>query len=284
MVKNILKEVGFTEVYNYSFINEKQAEIFGKDNLIEVKNPVSAEQKYLRRSLIPNLLKNIEKNQKHFPEIKIFELGKIFQLPKSEQRMLTGALTGDRFYEAKGTIDLLFNKLGIANVWYDEHKPTPEMGKLNIWQPGKCAEIKIDNQEIGFLGEIRSKILEEMEILGKIVIFDIDFEKLQRLASEESEYQPISRHPAAIRDISILLPQEVRVEEVLNKIYDAGGILIRDVDLFDIYEEFEKGKKSLAFHIIFQAEDRTLKSKELDVLWQKIIRALEKNPNWEVRK
>ena len=144
----------------------------------------------------------------------------------------------------------------------------------------------MDNQEIGFLGEISSKILQALKIKGEIVLFDIDFEKLIKLCSEEHEYQPISQYPAAVRDIAMLVPLEVRVEEVLNKMNLVGGSLIRDIDLFDIYEgeELPAGKKNLAFHIIYQAENRTLKSNEIDKIQKKIIKALEKEPEWEVRK
>ncbi len=285
IVKNILKEAGFTEVYNYSFIGEKEAKIFGKTGLIEVENPISLEQKFLRPSLIPNLLKNIEKNFREKAEIRIFELGKIFQAPKSEKRMLTGVITGEAFYQLKGVIDLLLQKLGISSIYYDEHRPTPEDSKISIWQPRKCAEIKIDGKEIGFLGEISSKILEESKT-PKVTVFDIDFEELSKLVSEEHEYRPISRFPAAVRDIAILVPRQVRVEEVLNKIETTGGLLVRDVDLFDIYEgeELPEGKKNLAFHIIYQAEDRTLSSKEIDGIQGKIIKALEKNSEWQIRK
>lgn len=287
LTKDILKEAGFNEVYNYSFISEKDAEIFGNQEIAEVENPTSTDFKYLRPSLIPNLLKNVVKNQKNFKEIKIFELGKTFKkLKVEEKRMLTGIITGDAFYQAKGVIDLLLNKLGISNIWYDEYQPTPEESKLSIWQPKKCAEIKVDNQEIGFLGEISLQVLAKFKIESKVTVFDIDFEKLPKITSEEQEYRPISRYPAAVRDIAILVPRLVSVEEVLNKIYDAGGKLIRDVDLFDIYEgeELPDGKKNLAFHIIYQAEDRTLSSEEIDEIQNSIIKTLEKIPEWEVRK
>jgi phenylalanyl-tRNA synthetase beta chain len=80
--------------------------------------------------------------------------------------------------------------------------------------------------------------------------------------------------------------REIRVEEVLNEMERAGGGLIRDIDLFDIYEgeEIPGGKKNLAFHVVFQAEDRTLKSEEIDRIQRKIIKTLEKNPEWQVRK
>ncbi len=288
MAKDILKQAGFTEVYNYSFIGEKEAKIFRAKNLIEVENPVSIEQKYLRASLIPNLLKNIRNNIKQLPEIKIFELGKVFKRTKDlkEKRMLGGAIIGDAFFEAKGVIDLLLNKFGISNIWYDSHQPTPEESKLSIWQLQKCAEIKVNHTEIGFLGEILPKILDDFKITSKVVLFDLDFEKLQKLTSEEQEYQPISSYPAAVRDIAILVPRMVRVEEVLNMIEVTGSSLIRDVDLFDIYEgeELPEGKKNLAFHIVYQSETRTLSSKEINKIHQKIIKTLEENPGWEVRK
>jgi len=286
MTKNILKEAGFTEVYNYSFISEDEAKIFGNENLIELENPMSKEQKYLRPSLIPNLLKNVQKNQKSFNKIRIFELGKIFGLKIKEKRQLTGLISGNDFYRLKGVMDLLLNKLGISNIWYDEYQPTPEQSKKVLWHAKKCAEIKVDNKEIGFLGEISPRILQSLKIASKVVVFDLDFDKLQKLASEEHEYMPPSKFPSAVRDLAVLVPRGTKVVQVLNKINAVGGKLVRDIDLFDIYEgeELPQGKKNLAFHIIYQAKDRTLKSKEVDEIHQKIIKALEKDPTWQIRK
>jgi phenylalanyl-tRNA synthetase beta chain len=306
-----LKDTGLTEVYSYSFIGGRENNIFNFKNIIEVENPLSSDYQYLRPSLIPNLLNDVAKNQKFQKEIKIFELGKIFTLRQGhsaelsrspqgksgEKRMLTGLMTGEAlkynklttgqaFFEMKGVIDLLFNKLGIAKVWYDEFKPTPDDSKISLWVQKKCAEIKINQEEIGFLGEISPKILGKFKITDRLVIFDLDFEKLSRLSSEEHEFRPISAYPAAIRDIAVLVPGDVLVEEILSKIQTVGGELVRDVDLFDIYEgeELPEGKKNLAFHIIYQAGDRTLSSIEVDNIHKKIISALEENPEWQVRK
>ncbi len=288
IIKDNLKEARFSEVYNYSFVGEEIIEIFKwKDKeIIEIENPISVEQKYLRPSLIPNLLQNVKENLKYYKEVKIFELGKIFLKPNLEKRMLTGIITGEVFYQIKGVVDLLLNKLGISNIWYDEFQSTPEESKLNIWHSEKQAEIKIDNQEIGFLGEIHPQILEKLKIKGGVTVFDIDFEQLQKLTTDEHQYQPISSYPAAVRDLAILVPLKTKVIDVLNIINLAGGKLVRDVDLFDIYEgeEIEGLKKNLAFHIIYQAEDRTLSSKEIDEIHWKIIKALEENMEWEVRK
>ena len=121
---------------------------------------------------------------------------------------------------------------------------------------------------------------------GGMAAFDLDFEKLEILASEEHEYRPISRYPATVRDLAVLVPSLTRVEEVLNIMEAASGALVTDIDLFDIYEgeELPGGKKNLAFRIIYQAPDRTLTSIEVYKIHQNIIKALEENPEWQVRK
>jgi len=298
--RDILKSIGFLEVYNYSFIGDKEKEILklASNNLLELENPISSFNRYLRPSLIPNLLKNVKENFKRFDEIKIFEIGKVFRKGKTkanqkvlEKKMLSGVLARkeskeESFYELKGIIEHLFNQLGISDLWYDDYKATPEDSEIEIWHRGKCAEIKSNNEEIGFLGEIHPIIAEEFGIKERVFVFDLDFEKLKNLASEEQEYQPLSIYPPSIRDLAILVPKSTKVVEILNRINQAGGGLVRDVDIFDIYEgeEIPEGKINFAFHIIYQADDRTLKSEEVDKIHQKIIKALEENLEWEVRK
>ena len=292
MAKDALKEIGFTETYNYSFINKKEVQTFkyNINQVVEIENPISNEFEYLRPSLIPGLLKNVKENLKHHKEIYIFELGKIFLGDNTEKRMLSGLIARkqgkDGFAELKGTIDSLLSKLGIAGVWYDEFQQTPEQSKLRIWNSVKCAEIKVNGKEIGFLGEISANVSKDLDIKGKIILFDLDFDKIIDLCSEESEYEVIARHPLAVRDIALLLPKNTKVMEVLNKIESVSSPLVKDVDLFDIYEgqELPEGKKNFAFHIIYQAKDRTLTSDEIDKIQEKIIQVLEQDPSWEVRK
>jgi phenylalanyl-tRNA synthetase beta chain len=298
--KHLFKEKGFSEVYNYSFISEEDRSVFGWSpaKLIEIANPVSSFNKYLRPSLIPGLLKNARDNLKNFKEVRIFELGKIFNKVrgkkvdprKMEKVMLSGFITGSNmkdegFYKLKGVLETFFNSLGIAEVWYDDYKATPEESKKSFWHPGKTAEIKIAGEEVGFLGQINLRLGDELAIRERVFLFEIDFSKLSKNASEEQAYQAISFHPAAVRDLALLVPQETKVVEVLNTINRAGGKIIKDVDLFDIYggDEISQGKKSLAFHIIYQSPERTLSSKEIKEVQKKIVRALEENLEWEVR-
>lgn len=287
-IKDLLKASGFFEVYNYSFVSEKEAKIFGYQDadLLFLENPMSEEQSCLRPSLIPNLIKNIGSNLNYSKDIMIFEIGKVFQASNSEQKMISGLMSGDKFYEIKGIVDLLLNKTGVGDVWYDGYRNTEEKNNLNWWNPDKCAEIKIGQERIGFLGEISQKVLNEFRIQGKIVFFDILFDKLFKLTSEEREYRPISKYPSAVRDIAVLVPRKTKTQEILNIIERAGGNIIQDVDVFDIYEgeELPDDKKNFAFRIIYQSEDRTLSSKEIEEIQNKIINALEENPEWQVRK
>lgn len=295
-IKDILKELGFSEAYNYSFIGKKEADLFGykSSEVVEVANPVSSEQQYLRPSLTPNLLKNIKANLKHTAgDLKIFEFGSIVvQKKKSpkERRMITMVLTGtrgqDAFYRLKGSIDALLNQLGITGVWYDSYLATPEESKKAIWHSQKAAEVKVGQSEIGFLGAIVSRVTKALKIAGSVVVCEIDFEKLSALCTDTYEYRPISPFPAATRDLAVLVPRGVRVAEVLNVLETAGGSLLVDVDLFDMYEgdKIPGGKKNFAFHLVYQAKDKTLTATEIDRVQANVIKTLERNPEWEVRK
>ncbi len=295
-IRNILKEMGFFEAFTRSFVSQQDVDIFGYNltQLVELKNPPVIDYQYLRPSLIINLLKILKENQKFSQGIKFFELGNVFKAKKSkiktenyeEKKMLMAISENSDFYQIKGMVDLLLNKMGISNVWYDDYRSSPEDSQKSFWNPMVSAEIKVDNQEIGFLGEISDKLLKKLKINNSLVVFELDFKKLKEIASQESAYSPVSVYPAAIRDLAVLVPSETKIIDVLNIINNQGGRLVVDVDVFDVYEgeEIPGGKKNFAFHLIYQAEDRTLKSEEIDKIQEKIIKALEKNPEWQVRK
>ena len=263
-VKDILTNLGFSEVYNYSLIGQKEVDSDqNKSDLIELLNPISQEQKYMRPSLMPLLIKNVMENKKYFDEVRLFEIGRVFQKDKNkviEEKKLGLILFPANFYRLKGIIETLLNKLRISDIWYDD-------------KSGKDirAEIKVGNDLLGWINDDG---------------FEIDFEKLVELATEERMYLPPSKYPSMIRDISLLVDQGTKVVEVLNLINAAGGPLVIDVELFDMYEgkEVMDNMKSLAFHIIYQSNDHTLTDKEVNKLQDKIIKTLEEEGGWEVRK
>jgi len=294
-IKDILQQAGLYETYGYSFIGENDKAVFnyGENDLAEIENPISSLNKYLRPSLIPNLLKSTKENLKNLDEIMMFEIGSIFNKKKgfAEKRMLTCILTGkniknDGFYILKGIINDLFNKLGISDIWYDNVKPTPEDSALDIWHPGKTAEIKVLGKEIGFLGQLHPQVSGGIGVKENVFIADIDLKELLNVASEENEYEQISAYPAVLRDISLLVPVGTKTVDILNIINSAESKLVKDVDLFDTYkgQGVPENKENFSFHIVYQSNEKTLKSSDVDEIHQNIIIELEKNPDWEIRK
>ncbi|MFA5746770.1 MAG: phenylalanine--tRNA ligase subunit beta [Candidatus Paceibacterota bacterium] len=298
--KDALKEAGLSEVYNYSLLFDKQAETFGFHSvaMAELKNPVNVGQKYLRPSLLPHLLNNIKIHEKiisdqssgvDISEARIFELSKVFYSIKKggkdvneEKAMLSGAALGNGkvFYEIKKAVDLLMDRLGAGPVNYEEAAGS------NVWHPGVLAEIKIGKETVGLIGEISPKISSELEISQGVIAFDIDFEKLQKFCTEERIYRPIPKFPPTTRDLAVLVPVSVKAGEVLDVIKASGGELASRVSLFDVYEgkNLPQGKKNLAFQIIYRSLEKTLTNQEADISQNNIIKALEANPGWEVRK
>ena len=293
VAQNAMREAGLTELYNYSFIGVKDLDIFRytkreKDLLVELENPISSEYEYMRSSLIENMLKSTVQNSRENDTVKIFEVGNVFYKEGGdykEKAMLCGVITGDAFYEVKGVVDFLCERMGIKDVWYDNYKQTPNHSTTETWQKNKSAEIKIGSEEIGYVGVISPKITSQLKIQKGAAAFQIDFDLLRSLATKERAYIPASKFPPAFRDISILVPREIQIVEVMNIMNSAGGELVVDIDVFDIYEGKELGddKKSLAFHVMYQSDSRTLLNTQVDKLHKKIINALKENPEWEVR-
>lgn len=283
--RDLLKSSGMTEVFNYSFVGEKDLADFGykEENLVEIENPMSSDLKYLRLSLLPGLLKNVQKNQNYLSDIKIFEIGKVFMDDNGgvlERTKLSGLILGDFFYELKGIVDLELENLGIKNVNYKPAAPDEN------WHSKKYAEIKSGGESLGAIGELSSGITGKLKISKKVVAFELDMDKLIKLSSQAKQFIQFSRFPVVLRDLAVLLPKKIEVQEVFEKIKSSGGDILKNVELFDVYEgkELPEGKKNLAFHIIYQSNDRTLSSEEVDKAQASVIRSLEKDPEWEVRK
>ncbi len=276
-IRHIFINSGFSEAYNYSFISEKDS--------VEVANPVSQDQKYMRSNLTVNLLKNIKENKKYFKEVRLFEIGNVFQKNnnKVEEKqkiaavlyLLNDSNPATEFYHLKGIIDSLLNKLQISDIWYDDAIEKNDLSIPDFCNKNRRAQIKVGNNCLGWIAEIDSKV----------AAFEMDFAKLVELATEERIYSPPSKYPSVVRDIAILTNKETKIVKVMNLINSSGGVLIRDIDLFDIYEgnNIPDSKKSLAFHIIYQSDEHTLTDKEVNDVHREIINVLKEKGGWEIR-
>ena len=279
-IRELFKSVGFSEVYNHTFVSENQSIRIGclPENLIEVESPVSIEQRYLRPSLIPHLLSNIKENLKFFDEIEIFELGKIFSLSAGEEKMISGALTGESFYQLKGVLELIFKEIGIVKIDYSAADSI-------YLDPSRSSKILANGIKLGDIGYLSMKIAEQIKIDPTLCLFELDFNKMIGLASEEKVYAPLIKYPEITRDLSIITPLKTPFKDVVNTINGCKIPLLRDVELFDLYQGkgVSQGNKSIALRLTF-GEERTLTAEEVNRSMDDIIKEIEKNQEWQVRK
>jgi len=275
--KNIMKELGFSEAYNYSFIGEEEKTVFNL-KAEEVVNPVSNYYKYLRPTVIPQMARIVKENSKFFKEIRVFELGKVFNSQK-ETMALAGTVAGEDFISVKGYLNVLFDRLGIEKISY------LPLSKNEMWHAKKTAEIKVGGKTVGHIGNLSSNLIDVL-MIEDAIFFEIDFDELQKYCSDKREYQQISYHPSALRDISGTVSDELTVEEIMEGIKDSSNELLKSVEVFDVYKG--KGiapeKKSVSFHLIYQSEEKTLDSKTIDSMVSDLLNKLKQTINWEERK
>ncbi len=291
--------LGLSETYNRSFIGTRHIGYFhGRyADVAVVAHPLSDDQKYLRPSLLFSLLDNVAENFKHEKAVRLFEAGNVFVLKEKrgvrERTMIAGVIAtkgkgkngaSELFYEAKGIVDALLEKLGIDDAWYDDYLPSPEYSDERFWHRGRTAVIKAGDATIGTVGEAAPALLHLYDIAERVALFELDPAKLTELAQEKREYRPIIKFPAVERDIAVVVPAETKIDRVQYAIEMAGGELLSGSDLFDIYEgeHLEEAQKSLAFHLIFQSPARTLTDAEVNGTFKKITDALI-SEEWDVR-
>jgi len=288
-VKETLKDIGWTEIYNYSFIGDEEVGFFNL-NTEEIKNPVSVFLKYLRPTLMPQLLKTAKENLKTFKEIKFYELGKIFIKQDKkliEKRNLSGIVFNpaysdqDQFLKLKGEIEYFLKELGIKKIEYAKLKTE------NIWQGDNSLEVICNKIKIGTFGQVSEDTAELIQIPENVMIFNLDFDKIQEQCSEEKEYKRVSFHPSAHRDISGIINDEIsnnEIVEIIENIEKPKEISI-EASITDIYKKgLPQNKKSITLKITLEHSEKTLNTEEIETIIKKIIKCLSDKFGWEERK
>ncbi len=288
MVSQILVGCGMQEVITYSLTSlEAMGKAAPQSQLapLRVANPITEGQEYLRITLRANLLAALSANEKHEENsIRLFEVGKVYlsregDLPQ-ERHMLAGVLSGPRldrswhgqggaldFFDTKGIVETLFERLGIAASF--------EPAQDESFSPGRGAQIVVQGQSVGVFGELHPKVVESFDISSRSVhLFEIDLERLLPVALEPPKYRPISRFPITLRDIAVIVDAEVAAKKA-NDIIQSCPLVV-GVTLFDVYtgEQVPQGKKSLAYRILYQSPDRTLTDEEVNRAQGEILERL----------
>lgn len=302
------RNLGLTEVYNYSFNGDNQLKKLGIkfENYIKLKNPASAEQNLMRQSLLPNLLGNVLENVHNYEEFFLFEIGSAYLseregykktiegkefLPKQD-KFVSGVFVFDAagknkeeiFYNIKENINLFLSELKIADFGFKPHEGNREISEL--FHPAKSVLVEVDGGQIGILGELHPKVKNKISDKKKIGIFELNLSKISKAKKQENKYKELPRFPRVERDLSFVLDRKIVYNDIVTEIKSISD-LIKDISLFDIYEDEKnigQGKKSLAFHIEFSSGERTLKAEEVDVIFKNIVGSLERKFKAEIRR
>ncbi len=288
-VRDILVGCGMQEVITYSQTSRVMLDTIDPQRklgpALRVANPMSLEQEYLRTSLRAGLLACFAANERYKQkDIRLFEVGKVY-LPKEndlpeEREMLAGVLGGlpyepswlsgeDTldFFDAKGILETLFNRLRAAAVF----RPVEDHNLV----PGRTAEATVNGQQVGVLGEVHPRTAALFDISSQpVILFEVDLEKLLSLTGAELRYQPIPRFPEIARDLALVADIDIEASKLRDVIQSFP--LVSQVSLFDVYigDKVPEGKKSLAFSVHYQSLQRTLTDEEVNRAQQEIIERL----------
>lgn len=273
--------LGFDEVRLYSFYSEKEMHDCGiVQKHFEIENPLSEELSLMRTSLIPNLLKSVGENAKHFADFSIFELGREYhqnEEGRQEKRKIAGACfdankkDAELFYFLKGKLQSLFDNVSDEKIEF----AVPSEWESQIYHKTRSAEIFVGGEKIGIFGQVNKVVAKRFGIKKPIIVFEFDVEKLFAKVAKEKTFQKIGKFPVVLRDLSMFVDFKKESAEIVKIIEVAGGDALQEVELFDVYEDKENNRKSLAFHLSFGKKDATFESEEIDLLTNKIIYSLE---------
>ena len=291
-IKDLLASEGIQEVINYPLVTLQQleqVEQLDPANLpMRVTNPMSADREYLRTTLRASLLATLAANQGHGAgPFRLFEAGRVFwpregDLP-DERETVAGVLAGLRhepswleddslldFYDAKGVVELVLNRLGVLATYEPSDDPS--------FHPGRCAVIKVEDAVIGVVGEVHPVVMDRLGLESpQVAAFELYLGPiLAALPDGQQQFEPLPRYPSATRDLALVMPTDVDAGQVTRLILRHRGV--DRADLFDIYagENIAEGTKSLAFHVYFQARDRTLTNEEVNRSLDGLLRILER--------
>jgi phenylalanyl-tRNA synthetase beta chain len=301
--KEAMRKEGLSEAINYSFMNEKHLDLLRispKDKrrkCVPIKNPLRAEDAVLRTMLVPSLIENFLYNFfRGMRDIRIFEMARVFEdtggdLP-SEPFKLGGILytekkpalwkeTSPDFYVLKGVLEALLQRLRVRVC--ELKKPAGEP----FLHPGKSADIYLNGEKAGFIGELSPDILEQLDVKTKISLnmFELNMDVLLSSAQETVTYAPTPKFPAVERDIAIVVDEATEAAKIAGLIRSYPGELTEEVSVFDSFSggNIPAGKKSLAFSIRYRSAERTLTDEEVETFHQSILKHLTKKTGGEVR-
>ncbi len=294
-LKELLIGYGFNEMINYSFVSEKEYDLFGLDKqsdefkFIRLLNPLGEDLAVMRTSLLPSAVRIACNNLKRKNnEGRLFELAKVYnptvlllnELPV-ENEILSFVAFGESedFFSAKGVVEGILDQFcKDANVKYvKSNKP--------FMHPTRSADVVIDGEIIGYVGQLHPSLIEELDGEKPIYGGEIYYSKLKKYFNNKIIFKQVSKFPAVERDLAVLINASVSCGDIIDQIKQSGGEYLDKVELFDVYQgsQVEEGKKSMAFNLIFVSNERTLNVEEIDASITTILKNLEEKLGAKLR-
>ncbi|HAM16620.1 MAG TPA: phenylalanine--tRNA ligase subunit beta [Eggerthellaceae bacterium] len=268
---------------------------------VELINPMNAEQSLMRVSIVPGLLRSVAYNQAHgVKNVQLYESGVVFfahegrKSPKERERVaavLAGAMDDASwnnapaafdFFDGKGAVESLARELAIPKLRF-KAIPADEAPFL---QPGRAADVYSGGTKLGWVGELHPLAVDAFEATAPVVAFELDMDALGKTARIARDYVDVPEFPPVDVDVAFVVDEDVTNERLVQCMTSAGGKLLADVRLFDVYRDAERlgaGKKSMAYALTYRAADRTLTGEEVERAQAKLVKKVCAATKAEVR-
>ena len=298
-LRKALAQSGMDEVITYTFTRaEADAQWGSAKHSIPLLNPLREELGVMRTSLVPGLLDVAARNiARRNTDVSIFEIGNTYwgeeqplrKLPREELRV-AGVAVGKNgrhwlkqpvdydFYYLKGILEEVALEFGLKLEYRLAENQT-------LLHPGRSADVYLQNQRLGFLGEMHPSLEKEWG-LERVVLFELEFNPLFARMRQTVRAHSIPRFPAVNRDLAIVVASETPADAVMSKMRKLGGELLQQVEIFDVYsgKPIPDGRKSLAFALRYQSLERTLTDEEVNLLNSRILEGIQQEFGAQWRK
>jgi phenylalanyl-tRNA synthetase beta chain len=282
IIKEHLSSLGLNEVINYSLIDKKSTNTFevSEKKLVNIANPMTEDRMYLRTNLISSLINVMDYNHKRkVNDVSIYEISKVYYKENDNyiEKTMLGILTEGKylanswngtsvkndFYLMKGIIENLLEFLGFNNRYSFDTIDLPKE-----YHPYRSARITLDNQVLGYIGEVNPSLNMKEVLLASLELDVIYNSKVRSIKCKE-----ISKYPSISKDVAFIFDKNITSDEIIKTIKKSGTRLLEDVTVFDVYtgDKIDTNKRSLAFSLTFTDVTKTLTEEEVMLLFNKII-------------
>lgn len=293
-IRNKMMSLGLNETLTYVLVNENEAKKYTTDSFETLKllDPLTEERNTLRYSMIPSMVKTYEYNKaRNIKDISIFEIGKGF-FKKGEEYgensklcvLMTGEYylgLGNRknvdFYIIKGIAEEILDYLGYGNRYSFVHP----QNLAKEFHPGQSAEISVNNDIVGIIAKLHPQVTKD-----DVFVMEINLDKLLAKRVGKMKYKEISKFPSIKKDVAFVMDKNIESKEIETIIKKAGGNLLTNIEVFDVYtgENVGKNEKSIAYNLTFMDSKKTLTEEEVTVVFEKIIDMVENKCEAKLRR